>query len=341
MLAAYHEREECRAFSRDEARRTVIPIYMGMIRQIDDEIGRLMTFLEERGELDDMMIVFTSDHGDYLGDHWLGDKEMFHRQSTRIPLIVVDPGTAADATRGTVSNRPVEAIDLLPTFVDWLGEEVPEHILEGRSLLPLLHGRDVAWRKAIFSELDYSFRQQRRELDIPPHAARAYNLRDARWNYVYFEGFPSQLFDLQNDPDEFIDLGRDPAHAEVRGRARGPALRLAARAQASLDHLRHGDRSEDRKLAQERRLRRRLEPGGPAMIVDVRRYTLKPGHLAPYLSRYGAAGYPVQAQHLGPALGWFIADVGPQNHVLHIWGYDDSADMEARRAAMAARPRLA
>ena len=72
------------------------------------------------------------------------------------------------------------------------------------------------------------------------------------------------------------------------------------------------------------------------MIVDVRRYTLKPGQLGPYLARYGAAGYPAQARHLGEALGWFVVDVGPQNQVLHLWSYADAADMEARRAAMAA-----
>lgn len=216
VLAAYHAREECRTFCLDEARETVIPVYMGMIRQIDDEIGRLMACLEERGDLENTMIVFTSDHGDYLGDHWLGDKEMFHRQSTRIPLIIVDPDPASDATRGTASERPVEAIDLLPTFVDWLGGEVPEHILEGRSLMPPLRGAVTGWRDTVFSELDYSFRQQRRELGIPHDAARAYNLRDARWNYVHFEGFPPQLFDLENDSDEFVDRGRDPAYAEVR-----------------------------------------------------------------------------------------------------------------------------
>jgi arylsulfatase A-like enzyme len=115
-----------------------------------------------------------------------------------------------------VSDLPVEAIDLLPTFVEWLGGEVADHILEGRSLLPLLHGHTPDWRDAIVSELDYSFRQQRRELGLKPHEARAYNLRDERWNYVRFEGFAPQLFDLQNDPDEFVDLGRDPAYATVR-----------------------------------------------------------------------------------------------------------------------------
>lgn len=74
------------------------------------------------------------------------------------------------------------------------------------------------------------------------------------------------------------------------------------------------------------------------MIVDMRRYTLKPGQLPDYLEGYGAAGYPVQKRHLGPALGWFVADVGPQNHALHLWSYASLADMEARRAAMAEDP---
>ena len=216
VYAAYHAREESQSFCRDEARDTVIPVYMGLITQIDDEIGRLMAFLDSRGELEDTLIVFTSDHGDYLGDHWLGDKELFHRQSVQVPLIVVDPRKAADRTRGRVETAPVEAIDLVPTFIDWLGGTVPEHVVEGHSLLPLLHGQPVAWRDAVLSELDYSFRQQRRDLGVPPHAARAYNLRDARWNFVYFEGFPPQLFDLENDPDEVRDLGRDPAYAQVR-----------------------------------------------------------------------------------------------------------------------------
>lgn len=215
VYAAYRRREESQSFSRDIVRDTVIPVYMGLVHQIDDQIGRLMAFLEARGELDNTMIVFTSDHGDYLGDHWLGDKELFHRQSVRIPLIVVDPDPASDATRGTVSTAPVEAIDLVPTFVDWLGGSVPDHILEGRSLLPLLHGDTPPWRDTVFSELDYSFRQQRRDLGLPPHAARAYAMRDDRWNFVFHERFPPQLFDLMNDPDELVDLGRDPGYAAL------------------------------------------------------------------------------------------------------------------------------
>jgi len=88
--------------SRDEAREKVIPTYMGLIKQIDDQMGVLMNFLEQRGLLDTTMIVFTSDHGDYLGDHWMGEKDLFHEQSAKIPLIVIDPSSTADSTRGTV-----------------------------------------------------------------------------------------------------------------------------------------------------------------------------------------------------------------------------------------------
>ena len=63
------------------------------------------------------MIVFTSDHGDYLGDHWLGEKEYFHDASVKVPLIIADPSAAANATRGTVDTSLVECIDLLPTFL--------------------------------------------------------------------------------------------------------------------------------------------------------------------------------------------------------------------------------
>ena len=112
------------AFSRDDVREKVIPAYMGLIKQCDDELGRLMKYLAETGRLDDTLIVLTSDHGDYLGDHWLGEKDLFHEQSVKVPLIVVDPSPEADATRGTVCDELVEQIDLAATFIEavrWQG----------------------------------------------------------------------------------------------------------------------------------------------------------------------------------------------------------------------------
>lgn len=144
VFAAYMDMRYSKNMSRDEARAKVIPAYMGLITQIDDQMGVLMKFLEARGLLDTTMIVFTSDHGDYLGDHWMGEKDLFHEQSAKIPLIVIDPSSEADATRGTVSDALVAAIDLAPTFVDYFGGTPPKHILEGRSLLPLLRGKRLA-----------------------------------------------------------------------------------------------------------------------------------------------------------------------------------------------------
>ncbi len=218
VLEAYFEHRFSKVFTRDKVRERVIPAYMGLIAQIDDQIGRLMSWMDDTGRSKDTLIVFTSDHGDYLGDHWLGEKELFHDPSARVPLIVVDPSPVADRTRGSVDNRLVEAIDLLPTFVDWYGGAPRAHILEGRSLLPLVHGEDVAWRNVAISEYDYSARKARRTLDHPVGDCRLTMVFDGRWKYVHAEGFRPMLYDLETDPEEFRDLGADPACASERER---------------------------------------------------------------------------------------------------------------------------
>ena len=78
VYKAFMENSISKTFSKDEVRNTVLAGYMGLIKQIDDTLGRLFKFLESSGHMDDTMIVFTSDHGDYQGDHWLGEKELFH-----------------------------------------------------------------------------------------------------------------------------------------------------------------------------------------------------------------------------------------------------------------------
>jgi arylsulfatase A-like enzyme len=195
----------------------VRPTYQGLVQQIDDHLGRLWEALEALGRFGDTMIVFTSDHGDYLGDHWLGEKEHFHDVIQRVPLIVYDPDPAADATRGRTETRFVESIDLLPTFLEVLGLPEATERVEGRSLLPLLRGGDVSgWRDVVFSELDYAYREARRILGRAPGACRAWMVRTGRWKYVHWQDLPAQLFDLAADPDEFDDLGRDPAYESVR-----------------------------------------------------------------------------------------------------------------------------
>jgi arylsulfatase A-like enzyme len=164
------------------------------------------------------MIVFTSDHGDYLGDHWMGEKELFHDPSARIPMIVVDPRPEADATRGAKSSALVEAIDVVPTILDYFGGAAVPHIIEGRSLLPLLHGKAERLRDFVVSEYDYAQRDVRKRLGVEVKDAKLTMLFDGRWKYVFAEGFRPMLFDLESDPDELDDLGADPAHAPERAR---------------------------------------------------------------------------------------------------------------------------
>jgi len=217
VYAAYMKHVESESFSRDDVRRAVVPVYMGLIKQIDDHLARLWRFMEARGLFDNTMIVITSDHGDYLGDHWLGEKELFHEESARVPMIIYDPDPLADATRGTASDALVEAIDLAPTFVQALQGPNLDHIFEGRSLLPLTRfGPASDWRDHVVSELDYSFRRARIDLDIPPERARAYMVRTDRWKYVFYEGFRAQLFDFADDPRELNDRGADPSLEPMR-----------------------------------------------------------------------------------------------------------------------------
>ncbi|MGO4908373.1 alkaline phosphatase family protein [Pseudorhodobacter sp. W20_MBD10_FR17] len=217
VYGAFMDMEVSETFSRDGVREVVLPAYMGLIKQIDDHLGQLFDWLEKTNKMDQTMIVVTSDHGDYLGDHWMGEKELFHEQSVRVPMIIFDPRPEADATRGTASDAFVEAIDLVPTFMEAAGAPPQYHRLEGHSLMPLLQGATPDdWRDDAFSEIDYAFYTARQALDLGASDARAYMLRTDEWKYVHFKGFPPQLFNLIEDPDEFNDLGRDPAHESIR-----------------------------------------------------------------------------------------------------------------------------
>ena len=215
VLGAFQAERVGRAFSRAEVREAVIPAYMGLITEIDDQIGRLIAQLETTGQRDNTLIVFTSDHGDYLGDHWLGEKELFHDASVRVPLIVVDPRAEAMATRGTVCNALVEAIDLVPTFVEYAGGEPRTEILEGKSLKPLIQGQATEVRQHVFSEYDYCFKSARKKLNQPIGDCRLAMICDDQFKLIHAEGFRPMLFDLQKDPGELTDLGKNLDHKEI------------------------------------------------------------------------------------------------------------------------------
>ncbi|MEL6619862.1 MAG: sulfatase-like hydrolase/transferase [Pseudomonadota bacterium] len=223
VFAAFMDGAIGRAFSRDEVRNKVIPAYMGLVKQCDDQLGRLLDHLEATDRLKDTMIVLTSDHGDYLGDHWLGEKNLFHDPSVKIPMIIYDPRAQADSTRGTVCDALVESIDIAATFIEAAGGTVPDHIVEGRSLMPWLRGETPAWRDYAISEYDFSAQPVAVKLGLTPRDCRLFMVFDGRYKLMHCAapGLRPMLFDLETDPRELDDLARRAGHQDVIDRLTG------------------------------------------------------------------------------------------------------------------------
>ena len=190
------------------------------MKQIDDHLGRLFDEMGRMGRLDDTMIVFCSDHGDYMGDHWMGEKDWLHEEVVRTPMIVVDPRRAADGSRGSVSSELVEAIDLVPTFIESLGGDLTasKQWVEGESLQPTLHGTGRVSRDAAVSEADFGFLEMANHLpdSARGRGLRATMLRSDRFKYILSEVGPNLLYDLDEDPSELHDRIADPGLAAVR-----------------------------------------------------------------------------------------------------------------------------
>jgi len=222
VYGAYLKSRICQTFARDDVRERVIPAYMGLIKQIDDQLGVLFNWMKEAKLFDNTMIVFTSDHGDYLGDHWMGEKDLFHDQSVKVPLIIYDPRKEAKNSQGRESNHLVECIDLAPTFLDFFNIKEKPHILEGRGLKEILHSNEDPsdWREYAISEYDYSTRQARHIIGNKPDEAQLFMIRDSRWKYIFAEGFRPMLFDLENDPKELHDLGESEQEIHLKAKKR-------------------------------------------------------------------------------------------------------------------------
>ena len=193
--------------------------YFGLMSEVDDNIGRLMAELKTSGAYDNTLIIFTSDHGEQMGDHWLLGKCGYFDQSYHIPLIIRDPRPAADSTRGGVVRRFTENVDIMPTLLDWLDLEIP-HACDGESLRPFLStlAGPTRWRDE--AHWEYDFREPvvgdvERELNLPMHACSLNVLRDDRYKYVHFAGLPALLFDMRDDPQEMSNLSGDPVYAPV------------------------------------------------------------------------------------------------------------------------------
>jgi len=174
--------------------------YYALMTEVDHHLGRLLDWLREAGQLDDTLIVFTADHGEYLGDHHLFGKMGFQPEAFHVPLIVRDP--RLQARRGIVVDAFTESVDVLPTVLDVLGIPCPP-ACDGASLTPFLRGEaPPKWRDAVHWELDFRTLLAHADgaLGDDPDAAAFVALRDARSLYVHFASLAPLLFDLDDDP---------------------------------------------------------------------------------------------------------------------------------------------
>ena len=172
--------------------------YYGMINFIDDQVGRLLQGLRDRGLSRDTFILFTSDHGEMLGDHNMFRKTYAYEASARVPFIAKaadSMGLPGDVT----STLPIGWQDVMPTLLNAAGLDIPDSVT-GRSALPIMRGEAPSWRDAIHGEDSGTY---------APEYAMHY-LTDARYKYVWYsQSGREHLFDLETDPEELHDLALD------------------------------------------------------------------------------------------------------------------------------------
>jgi arylsulfatase A-like enzyme len=214
--------------------------YAGLITEIDDCLGRVFTWLEENGQWENTMIIFTSDHGEQLGDHWLLGKIGYFDESFRIPLVIKDAGRTTRA--GAVEDAFTESVDVMPTILEALGGAAPRSS-DGRSLLPLLeHMPPDSWRDMLFYEYDFRdvhYSKPETALGLSMDESALCVVQDARFKYVHFTALPPLFYDLAQDPHQFTNLADDPAYADlVKAYAQKALSKRMRHAERTLTHFR-------------------------------------------------------------------------------------------------------
>ena len=183
--------------------------YAKVVKSLDDNVGRVLDYLEDQGLLDNTLVVYTSDQGFYMGEHGWFDKRFMYEESLNTPLVMMLP--EGYNAKGDITEM-VQNIDYGPTFLDLAGLPVPED-MQGVSLVPLLkveHPED--WRDAIY----YHFYEYPAEHMVKRH----YGVRDDRYKLMHFYNDIDhwELYDLQEDPREMNNLYGKPGTEEITAR---------------------------------------------------------------------------------------------------------------------------
>ena len=177
--------------------------YYRVLLSVDENVGRVLDWLDANGLADDTVVVYTSDNGFFLGEHGLFDKRLMYEPSIKVPLLVRYP---ARLPAGRVDRAHMALkVDVAPTLLELAGVPVPAR-MQGRSLVPLLAGKRVPWRSSFF----YEYFEYPAEHCVRKHRG----IRTERWKLLHFWEQPEEyeLFDLQADPDETRNLAGEPRH---------------------------------------------------------------------------------------------------------------------------------
>ncbi len=181
--------------------------YLACIRSVDENVGRVLDYLEENGLADNTLVVYTSDQGFYLGEHGWFDKRFMYEESFRTPLLMRLP--KGYNCKGEISEL-VQNIDYAPTFLDFAGVEIPSEI-QGKSLKPILiDDKNTEWRDAIY----YHYYEFPNEHAVKKH----YGVRTKRYKLIHFYNDIDvwELYDLEKDRAEMHNVFGKPEYAEVQ-----------------------------------------------------------------------------------------------------------------------------
>jgi arylsulfatase A-like enzyme len=217
FLASCLQRHRVGAPTDDKKLARLKSSYFGLMTEVDHNLGRLFDYLKKSGQWENTLIIFTSDHGEQIGDHWLIGKLGYFDASYHVPLIIHDPGADANATRGRRLTGFTENIDIMPTILDWLDIELPVQC-EGQSLLqPVRTGEFPGnWRKEAHWEFDFrdvvDGESAERQFGLTQHQCNLNVIRDHRYKYVHFAGLPPLFFDLEKDPGEMVNQAENPEY---------------------------------------------------------------------------------------------------------------------------------
>lgn len=190
--------------------------YLACVQSVDDNVGRLLDWLQAHGLRENTIVIYTSDQGFFLGDHGLYDKRFMYEPSIRMPFLIQWPGVVKP---GSVQDALAINADFAPTFMEMAGLPVPAD-MQGRSLVPLLKGaRPADWRTAFYYRYYH---------DPGHHNTRAhYGVRTETHKLIYYwKKDQWELFDLRADPDELRNLYSDPAQQPMVAQLKGELDRL-------------------------------------------------------------------------------------------------------------------